>query len=150
LNNVTITKNSAATGDGGGINNWFGTVNLRNTIIAGNIDPGGQAPDCSGGPNSLGYNLIGDSNGCAFPTTTGDQVGSPGVPLNPKLGSLANNAGPTKTHALFVTSPAINGGDDTTCLATDQRGVTRSGVGAHCDIGVRGTVYPLHLPLIIK
>jgi hypothetical protein len=36
--------------------------------------------------------------------------------------------------ALQANSPAINTGDDATCLSTDQRGVTRP-QGNHCDIG---------------
>jgi hypothetical protein len=52
---------------------------------------------------------------------------------------------------LFVGSAAIDTGSDTACPLTDQRGVSRSGVGAHCDIGAfEGTEYPLYLPIILK
>ncbi len=47
---------------------------------------------------------------------------------------LADNGGPTQTHALLWGSPAIDAGDDASCPATDQRGAARPG-GAHCDIG---------------
>jgi hypothetical protein len=50
------------------------------------------------------------------------------------LGPLADNGGPTQTHALLPGSPAIDAGDNTACPATDQRGVTRP-LGAACDIG---------------
>ncbi len=167
LNNLTITGNIADSdndgfGDGGGLSYGGGTINnLSNTIIAGNIDNGSggsfQAPDCTGAPPSVGYNIIGNNTGCFFSGTTGDQVGTGGSPINPKLGALANYSGPTLTHALLPGSPAIDAGNPAApgsggnaCLATDQRGVTRP-VGLHCDIGAfEGTIYPLYLPLIEK
>jgi uncharacterized Zn-binding protein involved in type VI secretion len=48
------------------------------------------------------------------------------------LGGLADNGGPTFTHALLAGSPAINAGDPAACPATDQRGTART---ATCDIG---------------
>jgi hypothetical protein len=52
---------------------------------------------------------------------------------------LANNGGPTPTHALGPGSPAIDAGGDE-CLPTDQRGALRPQDGdgdgiAKCDIG---------------
>src|SRR5262249_3396311 len=52
---------------------------------------------------------------------------------------LQNNGGPTQTHALLPSSPAIGGGDPSGCyamgslLTTDQRGFPRPAAG--CDIG---------------
>src|SRR5207249_10097487 len=56
------------------------------------------------------------------------------------LGPLANNGGPTQTHALLVGSPAIDAGSNVGCPVTDQRGVFRPLDGnadniAVCDIG---------------
>ena len=77
---------------------------------------------------SEGYNLIGDGNaiGDNDPTTednafdqTGDQTGV----SDPQLGPLADNGGPTETHALLAGSPAIDKGKSD--LATDQRGEHR-------------------------
>jgi hypothetical protein len=58
---------------------------------------------------------------------------------DPKLGPLADNGGPTRTHALLPGSPAIDRGNTDVCSAdpvggVDQRGVTRP-QGAACDIG---------------
>ena len=39
-------------------------------------------------------------------------MGTSADPLDPKLGPLANNGGPTKTHALLAGSPAIDHGDN--------------------------------------
>ncbi len=50
-----------------------------------------------------------------------------------QVGPLADNGGPTWTHALLAGSPAVDAGDDAACPATDQRGVARS-QGAHCDV----------------
>src|SRR3954466_1812245 len=68
LQNATIAGNTAdadsdGAGDGGGIFGFGGsTVNMRNSILADNVDAstGGPAvhPDCSGSLNSQGYNLI--------------------------------------------------------------------------------------------
>jgi CSLREA domain-containing protein len=124
LNNVTVTGNTADisgdTGDGGGIYNAGGTINLRNTIIARNRDNTPGSPDCGGAAfTSLGNNLIGDLSDCSFVAAGGDKTN-----VNPQLGPLADNGGSTFTHALLAGSPAIKarGGGPT---RTDQRGVPR-------------------------
>jgi len=53
---------------------------------------------------------------------------------DPKLGSLADNGGPTLTVALLPGSPAIDAGDTAAAPPTDQRGVPRP-FGAASDIG---------------
>ena len=47
---------------------------------------------------------------------------------------LADNGGPTWTHALLAFSPALDSADGLICPATDQRGVARP-QGVQCDIG---------------
>jgi hypothetical protein len=49
------------------------------------------------------------------------------VGLDPRLGPLQNNGGPTFTHALLSDSPAINRGLAPGATPTDQRGVPRLG-----------------------
>ena len=121
LTNSTVSGNTAR--NGGGIDNLLGTADLVNTIIASNI-----GDDCSGVVISFGHNLDSDD-------TCGLSIGSGDLPnTDPLLGSLADNGGPTRTHALLPESPAIDAGDDASCPATDQRGVARP-QGAHCDIG---------------
>ena len=131
--------------EGGGIfNEVAGTVNARNSLIAGNSSRI-SAPDVRGAFISQGRNLIGNGSGSSGFTGTGDQVGTSGSPINPMLAPLANNGGPTQTHALLPGSSAINTGDNcvaqspgclTTPLTTDQRGAgfLRSSGGA-VDIG---------------
>src|SRR5262249_35448785 len=59
--------------------------------------------------------------------------------VDPNLGALADNGGPTQTLALLANSPAIDAGADTICANSpvsglDQRGTTRPN-GGHCDVG---------------
>lgn len=146
LNNVTVSGNTASS-SGGGLSS-SGTVVLANTIIAGNVAT--TDPDCSGTTpiTSSGFNLIGDATGCGFTGAPGDLVGTATSPIDPLLGPLQDNGGPTFTHALLPGSPAIDAGNPVTpssggtaCEATDQRGVSRP-QGLACDIGA----YELEVP----
>lgn len=135
LQNATLVGNhtdgiaGAPGGNGGGIQNNVGTFTVENTIIAGNSDGAPTAaPDCSGDVTSNGYSLVADQTGCSLTAGTGDlPAGS-----NPRLRSLANNGGPTKTVALRPGSPARDAGAG--CPSADQRGVPRS-LGGGCDVG---------------
>lgn len=122
ITNCTFTANSATFG--GGIDN-FGTANttIRNTILAGNA-ASASGRDCYGAFTSAGYNLIGVTNDSTGWTATGDQVGTAISPLNPLLGPLQNNGGPTLTLSPLTASPAIDKGK-TIAGATDQRGRPR-------------------------
>ena len=67
---------------------------------------------------------------------------------------MADNGGPTPTHALMDNSPAINAADDALCPATDQRGEERP-VGEICDIGAyeggtRTVDNHIYLPTVTK
>lgn len=99
------------------------TLTMSNSIVARSGET--QAFEIGGGSGFLdnGNNL---SN---FATGT-----PAGVSINASLGlgPLADNGGPTRTHALLASSPAIDAGAN--CVATDQRGVSRP-QGAGCDIG---------------
>jgi hypothetical protein len=148
LSNVTVAHNQANTnaatdpdGVAGGIRQFGGAIQLRNTIVADNSQAflafPGPVPDCSGTPTSLGYNLIGNTAGCGFAPIAGQDVTNTSSGL---AFGLAENGGPTRTVAL-TTGLAIEGGNPgtpgtggNTCAATDQRGVARP-QGPRCDIG---------------
>jgi hypothetical protein len=74
----------------------------------------------------------------------------------PWPGALADNGGPTLTHALPPDSPAVDAGVCGTLL-TDQRGESRPGQGStRCDAGafeaqgVAPRSFPLYLPIIAR
>lgn len=123
LTNSTVTANTASEGgSGGGIANNGGTISARNTIIALNTAP--TAPDVSKTLNSQGYNLIGNNAGATITPTTGDQIGTAALPVNPLLGPLQDNGGGTNTHALLTGSRAIDKGNSPGS-SSDQRGFPR-------------------------
>jgi predicted outer membrane repeat protein len=117
VNNSTVAGNSAFS-QGGGL---YGgpALTTRNTIVAGNRAPTG--PDVFGNLGSQGYNLI--SN----PQDMTGWVDSDILHVNPLLGPLQDNGGPTQTMALLAGSPALNAGDPNQAGIPDQRGVVRSG-----------------------
>ncbi len=155
LRNATVTENTTGA-QGGGllIDDPAATFFLRNTILAGN--DAATDPDCFNAQaavlTSEGFNLIGDETGCDgnFAGGTGDQIGTAASTIDPGLSALADNGGPTRTHALTASSSALDGGNNiegctsddaqAVVLAADQRGSTRpvdgDGNGTLvCDIG---------------
>jgi len=141
-NNVTITGNQDSAAGGGIHNEGGGTVTLKNTILAGNSS--NFANDCNGTIGTAGYNLIGDTSNCGFTPATGDLVN-----ISAQLDDLKDNGGPTPTHALMSSSPAIDAGNPLlgSCDCIDQRGTSRPVDGdqdgtATCDIGAFEYVPP--------
>lgn len=136
VTNSTVTNNTALVG--GGLQNEGATSFIvRNSIVAGNTttytaENFDQYTDIYafkfGGSSftSEGFNLIGISDGSSGFTngTNNDKVGSTANPINPLLGSLADNGGPTPTHKPLPGSPAIDKGNSFGLL-TDQRGFDR-------------------------
>jgi len=123
---------SGQIGTGGGIfNDTNNTVIvLRNTLIAQNNVfiahfpfPPLIIPEVAGDFISKGYNLIGVAYGSTgfINGVNADQVGSIGSPIDPLIGPLQMNGGPTPTHALLSGSPAIDQGNSFG-VHTDQRG----------------------------
>lgn len=134
LANVTIASNSSGGGGGAVVVSGTGSLQVRNTIIANSV--GSSAANCfltSGGVvTDLGNNLEFPGTVCGFALASD-------VRANPLLGSLTNNGGSTETHALGQGSPAIDAGDDASCVAApvsgvDQRGRSRP-KGVRCDMG---------------
>ncbi|NET60810.1 MAG: DUF4347 domain-containing protein [Symploca sp. SIO2E6] len=143
LNNSIVSGNTA--NNGGGIYNSgsvanAATVTVGNSIIAGNTatneDPDVGRNDAANAPiTDNGNNLIGIDTTGAFTTST--LVGTLANPLDPRLAPLADNGGPTQTHALLPDSPALDAGNNAlipTGFTTDQRGKTRIS-GNAVDIG---------------
>ncbi len=121
-------------------------MRVLNSIVSGNTDTDVDFyPDYAF--ESSGYNVIGDGNATTVFNRSGDQTGV----ADPKLSNLADNGGPTETHAVQAGSPAIDKGN--LCLSRDQRSVTRPQDGdrngtAQCDIGAFELERPLLPPII--
>ncbi len=150
LNSSTVAYNTAAS-LGGGIRNAVGTIEMQNSILAQNSAATG--PNCMYATiTSAGYNLLGSLSDCAFTPGAGDLID-----VDPLLYPLDDNGGPTLTHALQVSSQAINAGNPAGCtdhlgtpLLTDQRGMPRVGV---CDMGsyeFQQGISSLFLPLVLR
>ena len=120
-----VSRNSSIIGnvavaEGGGL--LADAVSMRNTIIANNT--ANTRANCSVLVSSSAYfgTNISNDNTCGF-----------GIVADPIIGPLANNGGPTRTHALLLGSPGIDAG--TACTETsDQRHVARP-QGSSCDVG---------------
>ena len=138
--NSTLSDNTAGTLEPGTGDNLRGlhtesNIELVNTIIAngGSGDAGANCRLYAPIVASLGHNLA-DDDSCSL-GADGDLEST-----DAQLLALADNGGPTLTHALATGSPAIDGGNNESCPATDQRGFARPVDGdddtfADCDIG---------------
>jgi hypothetical protein len=129
LTNTTVSGNEAPQVKG--ITNGFrGTLTTTNTVVEGDCATESQATTTSGG-----YNIESPGDTCGFDPDGTDQVGVSAEALN--LGPLANNSGPTMTHALLPGSVAIDQIPEADCeVETDQRGEPRPETGGTmCDVG---------------
>jgi CSLREA domain-containing protein len=146
--NSTITLNTAVNTAGGVYNvNLSGVtgnaLTLYNTILAGNSSVNALYPDVFGKiggttANPSKNNILGIQHtgvNAAWPGYSGlsgltNFIGTESVPKDPLLAALADNGGPTKTHALLAGSLAINNGDNSIVddydLLFDQRGLDRT------------------------
>jgi hypothetical protein len=97
------------------------TVDVGNTVLAANA--GG---DAVGAFHSIGFNLVGNSTGATgFSTGVHDIMGTSGAPLNPHLGPLQDNGGPTLTLMPAANSPLIDAGHSLVAEFLDARGHVR-------------------------
>jgi hypothetical protein len=126
--NCTIAANRATGDAGGGAEVDDSNLTLFNTLVAGNFTGTGSDPgDILGALDSAGTdNLIGDGDHATGLTDgqSGNRIGTTASPIDPRLGPLADNGGPTQTVALLAGSPAVDAGDNSraSALGYDQRG----------------------------
>jgi FG-GAP repeat len=133
IQNSTITGNQAPAGEGGGIFTQQ-SITLESTIVAGNTASNDNDVSSAGSPRpefSVSFSLIQDVG-----TATIDDQGNNQFGVDPLLGALTDNGGPTQTHALQPNSPALDTGSNPENLAFDQRGspFVRT-LGTQTDIG---------------
>jgi hypothetical protein len=119
----TVTNN--------GLQGVHGDADVNRVTIEGSIFANNAGEDCASANLTVttrGFNLI--ETGCS------GRQGRPDLDLtgvDPQLGPLQDNGGPTETHALLPGSPALGVVDrGAKCREPDQRGVARV---APCDIG---------------
>jgi hypothetical protein len=115
LTNFTVSANGSFEVGGGIYSAFQATLALRSTIVAGIIALY-EYPDLYGTLTATGYNLFGNSQGGSGYDST-DLLN-----VDPKLGPLQDNGGPTLTMALLPCSPAIDSGDNANAPEWDQRG----------------------------
>jgi hypothetical protein len=121
---VALINSTVAYNPSGGVGSpvTIGRVILRNSILSNN---GGE--NCTGSAPATAITRqganISDDDTCGGPTQI--MIG------DPEIGPLANNGGPTMTHALLAGSPAIDAGSSCT-VTVDQRYTPRD---ADCDVG---------------
>jgi hypothetical protein len=131
LTSVTLSENHAGAG-GGLFIEGPSPVMVLSTILARNH--AGAAADAVGAVTSLGNNLVGQAD-----TSSGwvasDLTGTSSNPLDPHLGSLKDNGGPTLTRAPLTNSLAIDHGSLLVVQTYDQRGTFRDFDGKPPDVG---------------
>jgi predicted outer membrane repeat protein len=138
--NSTIASNSATANGGGVYLSEYHTTNdssspfssptiaLTSTILADNT-AGGAANDADRGDDSQGGGL---DTSFSLVENPGDAPisqspsGSTIIGVDPQLGPLADNGGPTLTHLPTPVSPVIDQGKAPARLLTDQRGLDRT------------------------
>ncbi len=150
----TFAGNDAPTG---GAFSSLGSLEMVNTTISGNRGGGLQVSNQSSINNSTIYDNAGtaihnlgqlrlnnsilykNGNDGVTPQPPDPDSGNNIIGEDPLLLSLANNGGPTRTHALNPNSPAIDAGDPAYTPIVDQRGrpmVDIPGIGGSVvDIG---------------
>ncbi len=147
---------SSGSYNGGGIyNGASGILTLGNSTFSGNTTPSyvhsssiynayrltinnnifanGSYGDCENSTYATIVSAVGNliesvSYSCGLTNGIDGNI----IGVDPNLGALSDNGGPTQTMALPADSPAINAGDADTCTAADQRGYARV---ENCDIG---------------
>jgi hypothetical protein len=106
-----------------------GATHVESTIAAKNFCGGSPYYDLGGfaGDSLIGANNLIMSSTLPTPADT--------ITVDPRLAPLANNGGPTLTHALLSGSPAIDTGNNAAGLTYDQRGPGHPRVNGKPDIG---------------
>ena len=146
VTNCTFTGNSAAIGGGAMYNDTANPVVMNCTFYENDAFGEGFSMFNNNSDPVVTNSIIWSSGGTirhifnqgasspVFSYSITDQPGAGNTTANPQLGPLADNGGPTNTHALLDGSSALDAGTSTDAPATDQRGISRP-QGIAFDIG---------------
>ena len=131
----TIALNTAD--EGGGIYAFGDGTVIESSLIAKNaanigVDAFGQFTFNNRFESASRYNLVGNGDDATFIPEI-NLWGTAGALIDPLIGDLLDNGGPTKTHALDAGSPAIDFSDS--FPFDDQRGIRRSENESRGDAG---------------
>jgi hypothetical protein len=144
-NSTVVLNHAGSTTSGGGIffngKDAASTLVLQSSIVAGNVADTASTPTdvyinygvLSGADNLVADNLVTASNQSNPVVIT--------ISSDPKLGPLQNNGGPTRTHMLSPSSPAIGKGNmnlTPPVVTGDQRGAgypRKTGPNDSVDLG---------------
>ncbi len=132
LRNSTVAFNHAEDYGGGVFSEYGGTVtdyggvSAVSTIFSNNgAGSEGQGPDFFGSVRASSSLFLTNPTGIVTPDPRVTAANSANAPnqfgTDPNLQPLANNGGPTKTHAIPASSPAFGKGDNPLGLISDQR-----------------------------
>jgi hypothetical protein len=121
IRNSTVAFNTATTGGGGVFvkaTSSPAAVTLLSTIVADNaVGATAVGPDVFGKVTAA-FSLVENVADTTFLPGSANNV----LGVDPRLGPLADNGGPTQTHALLPGSPALDHGANPDGVAFDQRG----------------------------
>ncbi len=132
INSTIVSNTDTSINGGGGIATW-GSFTVTNSILAYNSPDNCTNLNFTVQPISNGYNISSDTS-CAF-SNTGDQTN-----MNPLLGLLQDNGGPTETHApTSSTSPAIDQIPASNCTSAPTNGIDQRGAARNYDDGAPST-----------
>jgi predicted outer membrane repeat protein len=129
LQDSTVVLNTANGAGGGGLarlSTTAGTITVANSVVSQNGNA--AAPDivtgATGTTANVNYSAVGSPAGFTPSPTSGNNLA---FGVDPLLGPLANNGGPTRTHLPRAGSPLIDAGSNDLIpfgVTTDQRGVS--------------------------
>lgn len=116
LSNSTVAFNAAE--QGSGVYQYHpADININSTIV-------GDNSSSVGGPDFSTHDTetVAGANNLITSVNANVSVPLDTLSTDPMLAPLANNGGPTLTHALLPHSPAIDAGSNAAALMFDQRG----------------------------
>ena len=148
VNHATIVNNVADAGEasgytGGGLAQAGGSLTLGNSIVAQNRAGATLPQNGLGTIDTPGYVLFDDLEGFTLTGNTASVLRD-----EPMINALADNGGPTMTHAISSQSPAVDASDPMDPMGNDQRYTGRPSDGdadsvARSDMGAYEYVPPV-------
>ncbi len=141
----TFVDNTSNNQKGGGVDRNGGTVFVTGSILTRANQQSTDGSDCSGSPDLIGPNYVGNAQGCNPDSSV--LIGTDVGPL--QIGALGDYLGPTRTIPVTDGSVVIDAADPDSCreigldgvvdggdpvVDSDQRGTPRPS-GAGCDLG---------------